>query len=194
VTEPGFWEGAVPVWGSGKSAVHHFEEGHWGRGTLYSVLAVSDVFLVKALVTGAGKIVFRGGLKHLVKVGGSHTHGATTSWMKDQGLKQVGQQAHHWLIPRKQWGRRVPDVIKNQPWNYKLLPEEVHRRLRGMYHGLPRYPAGVRWWIGTPAGAKAAEVSYGGRTVVMVMGVADDPGSGHHGDDPALRESGGERD
>jgi RHS repeat-associated protein len=63
VDEPGFWEGAIPIWGSGRSAVHHFQEGNWGRGTLHAALAVSDVFLVKALVVAAGKIVIKGGAK-----------------------------------------------------------------------------------------------------------------------------------
>src|SRR5262249_52282175 len=63
VEEPGFWEGAIPIWGSGRSAVHHFQEGNWGRGTLHAALAISDGFLVKALVVAAGKVVVKGGAK-----------------------------------------------------------------------------------------------------------------------------------
>jgi RHS repeat-associated protein len=63
VTEPGFWEGLIPIWGSGRSAVHHFQEGNWGRGTFYAAMAVTDVFLVKSLVVAGGKLVVGGGLK-----------------------------------------------------------------------------------------------------------------------------------
>jgi hypothetical protein len=63
VTEPGFWEGLIPIWGSGRSAVHHFQEGNWGRGTFYAAMAVTDVFLVKSLVVAGGKLLVEGGLK-----------------------------------------------------------------------------------------------------------------------------------
>ncbi len=55
VEEPGFAEGMIPIWGSGKSAVHHFQEGNYGRGILYTGLAITDIFLVKALVVGVVK-------------------------------------------------------------------------------------------------------------------------------------------
>jgi hypothetical protein len=67
VDEPGFWEGLIPIWGSGRSAVHHFQEGNWGRGAIYTALAVSDVFLVKSLVVAGGKLVVKGGAKVLAE-------------------------------------------------------------------------------------------------------------------------------
>jgi RHS repeat-associated protein len=63
VSEPGFWEGMIPIWGSGREAVHHFQEGNWGRGVAYSALAISDVFLVKAVVVAGGRLVVQGGIK-----------------------------------------------------------------------------------------------------------------------------------
>ncbi|WP_437827896.1 SpvB/TcaC N-terminal domain-containing protein [Sorangium sp. So ce1153] len=56
VGEPGLLESLIPIWGSGRSAIHHFQGGNWGRATLYTALAVTDVFLVKSLVTAAGKL------------------------------------------------------------------------------------------------------------------------------------------
>jgi hypothetical protein len=53
----------IPIWGSGRTAVHHFQEGNWGRGTLHAALAVSDVFLVKSLVVAGGKLLVKGGAK-----------------------------------------------------------------------------------------------------------------------------------
>lgn len=61
VGEPGFWESLIPVWGSGREAVNHFQKGNYGRGLLWSALAVTDVFLVKSLVMGGGRLLFRTG-------------------------------------------------------------------------------------------------------------------------------------
>lgn len=42
--EPGFWEGLIPIWGSGKSAYVNFKNGNYGWGIFYVVVAVSDIF------------------------------------------------------------------------------------------------------------------------------------------------------
>ncbi len=67
VGQPGFWESLIPIWGSGRSAVDHFQRGNWGRGLLFTGLAVTDVFLVKSLVVAGGKLVVKGGAKLLTK-------------------------------------------------------------------------------------------------------------------------------
>ena len=69
VGEPGFFESLIPIWGSGRSAIHHFQKGNWGRGLLYSALAVSDIFLVKSLATAGGKLLIEGGAKLLAREG-----------------------------------------------------------------------------------------------------------------------------
>jgi len=60
--EPGPVGRFVPVVGSGRSAIRAAQLGQYGKATLYGALAVSDVFLVKSLVTSgfriAGKIAF----------------------------------------------------------------------------------------------------------------------------------------
>lgn len=66
------------------------------------------------IVNGALKGAFR------FKTVGSHTWGATRSWMNSRGIMTLrsGQHRHHWLFERNQGiGRFVPDAIKNQPWN-----------------------------------------------------------------------------
>lgn len=61
--EPGFWEGLIPIWGSGKSAIAAFQRGQIGWGLFNTAMAVSDVFMVKALATaaikGIGKVAAR---------------------------------------------------------------------------------------------------------------------------------------
>jgi RHS repeat-associated protein len=61
VGAPGFWESLIPIWGSGRESINHFQQGNYGRGVFWGVLAVTDVFLVRSIVTGAGKLVVRGG-------------------------------------------------------------------------------------------------------------------------------------
>jgi RHS repeat-associated protein len=63
VGAPGFWEGMIPIWGSGRDAVHNFQEGKIGWGLGYTALAVTDVFLVKSLITAGGKLVVKGGAR-----------------------------------------------------------------------------------------------------------------------------------
>ena len=50
----------IPIWGSARAAVDDFQNGRWGWGIFNSVMAVSDVFLVKSLVTAVGKVAVRG--------------------------------------------------------------------------------------------------------------------------------------
>lgn len=56
VGQPGAMEGAIPVWGSTRASIDHFQNGNYWRGTAYAALAVSDLFLVKSLVTGGVKL------------------------------------------------------------------------------------------------------------------------------------------
>ncbi|WP_035359511.1 RHS repeat-associated core domain-containing protein, partial [Acinetobacter calcoaceticus] len=39
-----------------------------------------------------------------------------------------GYELHHWLIERNSWmGKKVPDAIKNHPWNLKAVERTVHQ-------------------------------------------------------------------
>lgn len=57
VGQPGMLESVIPVWGEGRAAVDDFQNGHWGWGLFHTAMAVTDVFLVKSIVTGAGKLI-----------------------------------------------------------------------------------------------------------------------------------------
>lgn len=56
---PGTLGSVVPIYGSGKSSYVHFSHGNYGRGVLYGALAISDVFLVKSLIVGGGKLALK---------------------------------------------------------------------------------------------------------------------------------------
>jgi RHS repeat-associated protein len=67
VGEPGTWESLIPVWGSGRESLNHFQHGNYGRGILWGALAIADVFLVKAIVVGGGRLLFRTGATLLTR-------------------------------------------------------------------------------------------------------------------------------
>ncbi|SCY35580.1 RHS repeat-associated core domain-containing protein [Desulfoluna spongiiphila] len=144
---PGFWESMVPVWGSARAAISDFQNGRYIWGTINTVLAISDVFLIKSIVTGVGKGAF--------KVG-SHTWTATSKWLSKSGWRQYkGQHMHHWLFHRNQGlGKYVPDVIKNQPWNLMAMPNAIfHMSIHGK--GKAPFNAAEKIWHGTPRWFKA---------------------------------------
>jgi RHS repeat-associated protein len=60
IGQPGALESFVPVWGSLRASVDDFQNGRWGWGIFNATLAVTDVFLVKAVVTGVGKLAVKG--------------------------------------------------------------------------------------------------------------------------------------
>ncbi|QSA95834.1 PKD domain-containing protein [Methylococcus sp. EFPC2] len=152
VDAPGFGESLIPIWGSGKQAIHDFECGNWGWGLVNTAMAVSDVFLVKSLATALGKGIIKTG---------SHSWSATSKWLTKTGWREFkGQEMHHWLIPQNGWGKNVPNAIKNQPWNLMPMPSrEFHEGL----HGWGEMNAAERLWNGTPTGAKALAGSTAGR-------------------------------
>jgi len=67
VGAPGTLESFIPVWGSGREAIHDFQTGHWGWGIFNTAMAISDLFLFKALLTAGGKLVIKGGAMLLAK-------------------------------------------------------------------------------------------------------------------------------
>jgi RHS repeat-associated protein len=66
VGEPGTLESFFPIWGSGRAAINDLQEGRWGWGIFNSVMAVSDVFLVKTLATAVGKALLKTAEKELL--------------------------------------------------------------------------------------------------------------------------------
>ncbi len=57
---PGLLESVAPFWGEWRQGQFDFHCGRYGWGVVHSALAVSDVFLVKAVVVGVGKFAWRG--------------------------------------------------------------------------------------------------------------------------------------
>lgn len=73
-----------------------------------------------------------------------------------------GYELHHWLIERNSWmGKKVPDAIKNHPWNLKAVERSVHQRIHGNDPGGETFNLIEKLWYGTPTWTKGAEISIG---------------------------------
>lgn len=155
-SHPGTAESLIPVWGSAREAIADYKEGDLVGAAANGALALTDL-------TGEGyvlKSLGKGGLK----VVGSHAWKDTRKWLgpEGKGMLAKGQHGHHWLIPQNGWGKSVPDVIKNQPWNIKPMPTpETHARMRGKVGDKPQFDAVERYVQGTPAWWKVQNGVWG---------------------------------
>lgn len=157
---PGTLESMAPVWGSAREAVADAADGDMVGAIANGALAVADL-------TGEGyvlKTLGKGGLR----LGASNAWKGTRKWMGEKGLLQPRQHGHHWLIPQREWGERVPDVIKNQPWNIKgMASPQLHTRIRtGTKSGLPRLNPVERYLHGTPTWWKVQNGVWAGHAAV----------------------------
>ncbi len=155
---PGLLESSIPVWGSGRLATQNFRNGDYGWGVFNTVMAFTDVFLVKSLIIGAGKVSAGTAWKT-----GSNTWPATRRWLGKTGQAAKGQHIHHWFLHRNQGiGQYFPNVIKNQPWNLMRMPSpQFHTFL----HNKERTAVNVfgKLYLGTPQWSKATAAYGGGR-------------------------------
>jgi hypothetical protein len=60
--QPSFGKSLIPILGSVQSANYHFDKGNWVRGTIWTAVAISDVFLVGTIIKGVGKVIVKGGV------------------------------------------------------------------------------------------------------------------------------------
>ena len=105
------------------------------------------------------------------------------------GFAEKGQHVHHWLIPRggkgqltlkgffqEQWGRFVPDIVKNRKWNLMPAPSiRWHQAVHGK--GPMAYGVLGRIWHGSPTWFKVAVPVVGvgaGATAAWMMEGEDD--------------------
>lgn len=58
---PGTLGSMAPIYGSARSMIVHGRHGNYVRATIFGALAISDVFLIKSLIVGGGKLLFRAG-------------------------------------------------------------------------------------------------------------------------------------
>jgi hypothetical protein len=123
----------VPVLGSGLDAYDAYSRGDYWKATGHALLAASDVFLVKSLVTGIGKAVWRKGLMEgatkYFGIGMSHNYGATVNRLRRLGVDMTGYK-HHWFISQSLMSRYpILRPLGNQSWNLtKFSTQSSHMR------------------------------------------------------------------
>jgi RHS repeat-associated protein len=157
VGQPGELESMIFVWGPGRAAVDHFQNGNYWRGLGYTALAVSDLFLVESVAKGIG----RGAWKL-----GSHSWSATRKWMVNKGYAEAGEPLHHWAITQATAKKYGLEAVSNQPWNLvKFSDQSMHIRAgHGLnYLGQPSYGMLGQFLYGTPIWFKAGIISGSGR-------------------------------
>ena len=162
VGQPGTLESMIPIWGSGRAAVDHFQNGNYWQGALYTGLAISDVFLVKAIVTGVAK----GGL-----IAVSKNYSTWSSWRRfygNKGFAQSGQHLHHWLLKRngQKTGTSLAWKFKNQMWN--LMPMKspaFHTSVHGK--GINAFNTLQQAYYGSPVWFKTAIISTIGHSMML---------------------------
>lgn len=103
VSAPGFLESLIPVWGSGRQAVHDFQCGNWGWGLVNTGLAITDVFLVKSLITDIGKVGVKAGGEAVEKL----------EWS-------------HWIPDRYDW---VPQAVRDSNFNGRYVTPFEHSQM-----------------------------------------------------------------
>jgi len=146
----------VPVAGSLRSSVNYYSEGRWAWGTIWAAAAVSDVFLIRSLVTG----LLRGGWRIAGPYGWKGWTGVS-KWLGDIGFRDFkGQIIHHWAAGRNSGiFKSLPDWIKNQPWNYVRMPsQQIHNIVEAKGAGRAMNPivrSFYQVWYGTPDWFKA---------------------------------------
>lgn len=119
---------------------------------------------------GAREVLTKAGV---AKLTGSVSRSAVRSWAGRKGLAETGDILHHWFFAaNSKIGKLIPDVIKNQPWNYLkisdrsikgLLARAAHESLHGW--GSTPFNMAEKLLYGTPAWAKGFTASTIGHGV-----------------------------
>jgi hypothetical protein len=90
VGEAGFWEGMIPIWGSGRDMIHSIQTGNWGMAALNAAFLAYDVVSIGVGVVsfGTGTVAMqgaKGALRGALKMG--------LRQAARQGAKQLGEAA-----------------------------------------------------------------------------------------------------
>jgi RHS repeat-associated protein len=155
----GTLESFIPIWGSGKQAYNDFENGDYGWGAFNTVMAISDIFLIKSIATAGAKGAFKLG---------SHSWNSTRKWMLKNGYTKPGQPLHHWAISQKTAKKNGIEWLANQPWNMKAFANQSVHMAAGHgvgYQGMQAYSKLGQLYFGTPSWIKLFSTSSSTRVI-----------------------------
>lgn len=173
IPRPNLAESLIPVVGPGWEAVADLQQGNYGGAALNGALAASDLFIAGSIAKGIAK----GGIYVADK---ATTSAAPYAWplmrkeSRRNGFIKAGDEGHHWLIPQNQWGKNIPDWIRNQAWNIKPLDRVTHARLRNKIGDLPEFGLFDQLRYGTPTWAKVGAGSGAGHAASAAEATSDD--------------------
>lgn len=203
-SHPGTAESLIPVWGSARESIADLYDGDYLGAAGNLALAASDLIpakavggvFVKAGITGASKTAAslnagrrfdaaisdgrKAAIRAVLPPNAKNWKNSTSKWYREQGYREKGEAAHHWLIERNSaLGKRLPGAV-NQPWNLKPLDPVTHGRIHGKYTPknstqLPRFAVPERLWHGTPGWAKGAAVGAPTRAGILTYETQDGP-------------------
>src|SRR5690606_23053911 len=135
VGQPGDWESLIPVWGSGRAAVDHFQNGNYWRGLGHLALAISDVFLIKSLATIGVKGMVKLSSKGILEGGKTFAQykaarGGTETLAKistSTGVQRISTEFHHvFITQRMQRMHNLPNWLVNNRINVWKLNTVQH--------------------------------------------------------------------
>jgi RHS repeat-associated protein len=144
--EAGFWKGLIPILGSVQNANYHFDKGNWVRGTLYTALAISDVFLVRSILTGALKLGFRGVLS-LKGVVGTALRELNPSKGIGSGIGLVTKLKRFFVQDLARYSPDASPVLRILREHFKVGTKKGLQSMFEMHHWLIQR----RWYEGAKA-------------------------------------------
>ena len=107
VGPPGFWDGMIPFYGSGRDLVNDVQNERYGWVVFDGVMLVGDVFLVKAVVEGVVRGVVVGvGRRSMVSSGFRRLPGPTP-WSAPIDVSQLTRTQRRVLERLPMWGDRT---------------------------------------------------------------------------------------
>jgi hypothetical protein len=165
------------------SAMTYAQQGNYRTAALYTLKFALNVAAEGTGALGAAEST-SGKTLELAAIG-SDTESTSYSWSavrSRMGLEldlPPGTPVHHWAIPQggsgeltasgfleNQWGRFVPDSIKNAEWNLMIPPDGARDPAMGALWHMGLHGKGPlalslpgRLWYGSPTWAKAAAIS-----------------------------------
>jgi len=133
--EPSFGKSLIPVIGSVQSANYHFDKGNWGRGIGYTALAISDVFLVRSLVTGAVRLAARG-VVSLRGIGSTIAKELSLTSGVGSGTKLATKLKRFFIQDLSTYNRNASTVFRILREHFKVTTSRGTQSMFEMHHWL----------------------------------------------------------
>ena len=135
VGQPGLAESLIPIWGSGRAAIDDFQNGRWGWGIFNTVMAISDVFLVKSAITAVGKLIVKEAVQETAKEG---VYVITTRSGRYVGQSKnfLKRLAQHFGKGGKLSGQQLEKALLHEMPGSTKLEREVYEQYLIDKHGI----------------------------------------------------------